>query len=44
MILARTPAFMLMTKRGIPNSQSSKEEFQSDHSLSLRMIVDEPPN
>jgi hypothetical protein len=44
MMLARTPAFVFMAKRGITNSQSFKEELQSDHALSLRMIVDERSN
>ena len=44
MTLARTPAFVFMAKRGITNSQAFKEELQSDHALSLRMIVDERSN
>ena len=44
MMLARTPAFVFMAKRGISNSQAFKEELQSDHALSLRMIVDERSN
>ena len=44
MMLARTPAFVFMAKRGITNSQAFKEELQSDHALSLRMIVDERSN
>ena len=44
MMLARTPAFVFMAKRGVTNSQVFKEELQSDHAISLRMLVDEPPN
>ena len=44
MMLARTPAFVFMAKRGITNSQAFKEELQSDHAISLRMIVDERSN
>ena len=44
MMLARTPAFVFMAKRGITNSQSFKEELQANHAISLRMVVDEPPN
>ena len=44
MMLARTPAFVFMAKRGVTNSQTFKEELQSDRALSLRMVVDEPPN
>ena len=43
-MLARTPAFVFMAKRGVTNSQTFKEELQSDRALSLRMVVDEPPN
>ena len=44
MMLARTPAFVFMAKRGIENCQQFKEELQSDHVLSLRMVVDVPSN
>ena len=44
MMLARTPAFVFMARRGVTNSQTFKEELQSDRALSLRMVVDEPPN
>ena len=44
MMLARTPTFVFMAKRGVTNSQTFKEELQSDRSLSMRMVVDEPPN
>ena len=43
-MLARTPAFVFMAKRGVTNSQTFKEELQSDRALSLRMVVDEPPD
>jgi len=33
-----------MARRGVTNSQTFKEELQSDRALSLRMVVDEPPN
>ena len=44
MMLARTPAFVFMAKRGVANSQAFKEELQSDHALPLRMVVDAPSN
>ena len=44
MMLARTPAFVFMAKRGVTNSQTFKEELQSDRALSMRMVVNEPPN
>ena len=44
MMLARTPAFVFMAKRGIGNCQQFKEELQSDHAMSLRMVVDVPSN
>ena len=44
MMLARTPAFVFMAKRGVTNSQAFKEELLSDHAISLRMIVDERSN
>ena len=44
MMLARTPTFVFMAKNGIGNSQVFKEELQSDHNLSLRMVVDVPSN
>jgi hypothetical protein len=44
MLLARTPAFVFMARRGIKNSQTLKEEHQSDHALSLREVMDVPPN
>ena len=42
MMLARTPAFVFMAKRGVASSQAFKEELQSDHALPLRMVVDAP--
>ena len=44
MMLARTPVFVFMAKRGVTNSQAFKEDLQSDYAISLRMLVDEPPN
>ena len=44
MLLARTPAFVFMAKRGISNCQAFKEEHQSNHALSLREVMDVPPN
>ena len=44
MMLARTPAFVFMAKRGIKNCQQLKEELQADHAISLRMVVDVPSN
>ena len=44
MMLARTPAFVFMAKRGISNCQAFKEEHQSNHALSLREVMDAPPN
>ena len=40
MMLAMTPTFVFMAKHGVTNSQAFKEELQSDHALSLRMVVD----
>ena len=44
MLLARTPAFVFMAKRGISNCQAFKEEHQSNHALSLREVMDVPSN
>ena len=44
MMLARTPAFVFMAKRGISNCQVFKENLQSNQALALRMVVDAPPN
>ena len=44
MMLARTPAFVFMAKRGISNCQVFKEKLQSNRALALRMVVDVPPN
>lgn len=44
MMVARTPAFVFMAKYGITNSQSFKEKLQKNRNLSLRMVVDTPPN
>ena len=44
MMLARTPAFVFMAKRGVTNSQAFKENLQSDCAISLRMVVNEHPN
>ncbi len=44
MMLARTPAFVFMAKRGVANSQAFKEELQSDYALLLRMVVDASSN
>lgn len=44
MTLARTPAFVFMARRGIGNCQAFKEELQPDQALSLRMVMDVPPN
>ena len=44
MMLARTPAFVFMAKRGVANSQAFKKELQSDHALPLRMVVDATSN
>ena len=43
-MLARTPAFVFMAKCGIEDCQEFKEELQSDHAHSLRMVVDAPSN
>ena len=42
--VAKTPAFVFMAKRGVTNSQAFKENLQSDYAISLRMVVNEPPN
>ena len=44
MMLARTPAFVFMAKRGISNCQVFKENLQANRALALRMVVDAPPN
>src|SRR5574344_2919623 len=44
MMLARTPAFVFMAKLGISNCQVFKENIQSNQALTLRMVVEVPPN
>ena len=44
MMLARTPAFVFMSKVGATNCQQFKEELQSDRALAFRLVTRFPPN